>query len=416
MIRVAVIGAGPAGMMAAMKAAEGGASVKLIEKMDRPGRKMRITGKGRCNVTNASDLQEIIKNIQGNGKFLMSSLHAFNSDDVMHFFEECGVPLKVERGNRVFPVSDRAQDAVNALVMRLHELGVDIETGIQVSGIVTSKREGGGRRVIAVRLASGREIAADAIIVATGGASYPATGSTGDGYRIAESLGHTITEITPALVPLETEEQLPLQGLSLKNVAVTLFANGKEVEHRFGEMMFTHFGVTGPVILSISRTAAKALAHHEDVELRIDMKPALSHEKLDARLQRDFQKYIRKTLKNAMMDLLPHRMIETVIDLAFLDPDMPVHQLSKKDRMRLVDTLKCISLTVTKTRPIAEAIVTAGGVSVKEINPKTMESKLVHGLYFAGEVVDVDGYTGGYNLQAAFSMGAAAGRYAADGR
>ena len=346
----------------------------------------------------------------------MSSLHAFNNHDVMHFFEDCGVPLKVERGNRVFPVSDRAQDAVNALVMRLHELGVDIETGIQVSGIVTSKREGGGRRVIAVRLASGREIAADAIIVATGGASYPATGSTGDGYRIAESLGHTITEITPALVPLETEEQLPLQGLSLKNVAVTLFANGKEVEHRFGEMMFTHFGVTGPVILSISRTAAKALAHHEDVELRIDMKPALSHEKLDARLQRDFQKYIRKTLKNAMMDLLPHRMIETVIDLAFLDPDMPVHQLSKKDRMRLVDTLKCISLTVTKTRPIAEAIVTAGGVSVKEINPKTMESKLVHGLYFAGEVVDVDGYTGGYNLQAAFSMGAAAGRYAADGR
>ena len=416
MIRVAVIGAGPAGMMAAMKAAEGGASVKLIEKMDRPGRKMRITGKGRCNVPNASDLQEIIKNIQGNGKFLMSSLHAFNNHDVMHFFEDCGVPLKVERGNRVFPVSDRAQDAVNALVMRLHELGVDIETGIQVSGIVTSKREGGGRRVIAVRLASGREIAADAIIVATGGASYPATGSTGDGYRIAESLGHTITEITPALVPLETEEQLPLQGLSLKNVAVTLFANGKEVEHRFGEMMFTHFGVTGPVILSISRTAAKALAHHEDVELRIDMKPALSHEKLDARLQRDFQKYIRKTLKNAMMDLLPHRMIETVIDLAFLDPDMPVHQLSKKDRMRLVDTLNCISLTVTKTRPIAEAIVTAGGVSVKEINPKTMESKLVHGLYFAGEVVDVDGYTGGYNLQAAFSMGAAAGRYAADGR
>ena len=416
MIRVAVIGAGPAGMMAAMKAAEGGASVKLIEKMDRPGRKMRITGKGRCNVTNASDLQEIIKNIQGNGKFLMSSLHAFTNHDVMHFFEDCGVPLKVERGNRVFPVSDKAQDAVNALVMRLHEFGVDIETGIQVSGIVTSKREGGGRRVIAVRLASGREIAADAIIVATGGASYPATGSTGDGYRIAESLGHTITEITPALVPLETEEQLPLQGLSLKNVAVTLFANGKEVEHRFGEMMFTHFGVTGPVILSISRTAAKALAHHEDVELRIDMKPALSHEKLDARLQRDFQKYIRKTLKNAMMDLLPHRMIETVIDLAFLDPDMPVHQLSKKDRMRLVDTLKCISLTVTKTRPIAEAIVTAGGVSVKEINPKTMESKLVHGLYFAGEVVDVDGYTGGYNLQAAFSMGAAAGRYAADGR
>ena len=404
MKQILVIGAGPAGMMAAIRAAENGAAVTLLEKMKRPGRKMMITGKGRCNITNAADVPEIIRNIHGNGAFLNSSMRAFDNQDVMEFFRQQGVPVKVERGNRVFPVSDKAQDVVDAMVHRLHELGVRIELEMPVADILL--QEG---RVAGVRTKSGAHYKADAVILAVGGASYPGTGSTGDGYEMARKLGHTVVPLRPSLVPLETEEEWgkDVQGLSLRNVRATLLAGGEKVQEMFGEMMFTHFGVTGPIILSMSRRAAKCLAEGKFVELELNLKPALTPEKLDARIQRDFEQHIRKSLKNGLLDLLPHKLIEPVLDCAY--PEKPVHQVTAEERHRLAETLQHLTLTITKTRPLAEAIVTAGGVSVREINPKTMESKLVPGLYFAGEVVDVDAYTGGYNLQAAFSMGNAAG-------
>ncbi len=410
MKRIIVVGGGPAGMMAAVKAAENGASVLLLERMDRVGRKMSITGKGRCNITNASDLQEILKNIPGNGKFLNSSMRAFDNEDVIRFFEDAGVPVKVERGNRVFPVSDHASDVVEAMLGRLHDLGVRIQTHARVKEILA---ENGS--VKGVRLESGVEEKADAVILAVGGASYSGTGSSGDGYGIARQLGHTVTHILPALVPLETEEDWPkeAQGLSLRNVRAALFSDGKKLKEEFGEMLFTHFGVSGPIILSLSRTAAAELASGSFVELVINLKPALSQEKLDQRIRRDFEEQLRKQVKNSLNGLLPAKLIPIVIDLAYLDPEKQVNQVTQEERKRLGETLQHLALTITKTRPLAEAIVTAGGVSVKEINPKTMESKLVHGLYFAGEVVDVDALTGGYNLQAAFSMGAAAGTWSA---
>ena len=406
MKQILVIGAGPAGMMAAIRAAENGAAVTLLEKMKRPGRKMMITGKGRCNITNAADVPEIIRNIHGNGAFLNSSMRAFDNQDVMEFFRQQGVPVKVERGNRVFPVSDKAQDVVDAMVHRLHELDVRIELEMPVADILL--QEG---RVAGVRTKSGAHYKADAVILAVGGASYPGTGSTGDGYEMAKKLGHTVVPLRPSLVPLETEEEWvkDVQGLSLRNVRATLLAGGEKVQEKFGEMMFTHFGVTGPIILSMRRRAAKCLAEGKFVELELNLKPALTPEKLDARIQRDFEQHIRKSLKNGLLDLLPHKLIEPVLDCAYLDPEKPVHQVTAEERHRLAETLQHLTLTIAKTRPLAEAIVTAGGVSVREINPKTMESKLVPGFYFAGEVVDVDAYTGGYNLQAAFSMGNAAG-------
>ena len=411
--RIIVIGAGPAGMMAAIKAAEtsesmgGIAEVMLLEKMKKPGRKMMITGKGRCNITNAADVPEIIKNIQGNGRFLFSSMKAFDNRAVIDFFEEQGVATKVERGQRVFPVSDKAQDVVEAVVSRLHELGVKVATDSAVKDILV---EAG--RVKGVRLKSGAIHKADAVILAVGGASYPGTGSSGDGYAMAETLGHTIVPVRPSLVPLTTEEEWvqEVQGLSLRNVRAELLVDGKTELSLFGEMMFTHYGVTGPVILSMSRTASGyLLAGSHFLELSLNLKPALSEEKLEARLQRDFEKYQRKELKNGLVDLLPHKLIEPVLDAAYLASDKPVHQVTVEERKRLVHTLQHLVLTISGTRPLAEAIVTAGGVSVKEIDPRSMESKLVKGFYLAGEVVDVDAFTGGYNLQAAFSMGAAAG-------
>lgn len=408
--RVIVIGGGAAGFFAAAKAAEGGASVLLLEKMKQLGRKLMITGKGRCNITNVATVAEIVKNMPGNGSFLYSALHTFDNEAVRAFFQECGVATKVERGGRVFPVSDRAADVVDALVTALHERGVKIETEVHVAEIL--KEEG---RAVGVILASGAKLAADAVILATGGASYPGTGSTGDGYAMARRLGHTVHPILPSLVPLVTEEDWvkEAQGLSLRNVRVTLLADGKKIGEEFGEMMFTHFGVTGPIVLSLSRAAAQALAAGKFVELVMDLKPALSPEVFAARVQRDFEKYRNKALKNAMRDLLPGKLIEPVLDAAYLPAEKPVHDLRREERLRLSETIKHLVLTVEKTRPLSEAIVTAGGVSTKEIYPKTMESKLVPGLYFAGEVVDVDGFTGGYNLQAAFSMGAAAGRWSA---
>ncbi|SFH85235.1 hypothetical protein SAMN04487861_10654 [Selenomonas ruminantium] len=409
MKHILVVGAGPAGMMAAIKAAENGAEVTLLEKMKKPGRKMMITGKGRCNITNAADVPEIIRNIHGNGRFLNSSMRAFDNQDVICFFEGQGVPTKVERGNRVFPVSDKAQDVVDAMVQRMHELGVTIETEVAVKDLLT--QEG---RIAGVRTQSGAIYKADAVIVCVGGASYPGTGSTGDGYAMAEAVGHTTVPVRPSLVPLVTEEEWvkDVQGLSLRNVRGTLRVDGEKVQEMFGEMMFTHYGVTGPIILSMSRMASEYLADDSHfVELSLNLKPALSQEKLDARVQRDFEKYQRKQLGNALVDLLPHKLIAPVLDSAFLAADKPVHQITLEERHRLVETLQDLTLVIAGTRPLAEAIVTVGGVSVKEINPKTMESKLVPGLYFAGEVTDVDAYTGGYNLQAAFSMGAAAGNW-----
>ena len=427
--KVIVVGAGPAGMMAAIKAAENGAQVVLLEKMSRPGKKMLITGKGRCNITNVAEKQELIRNIPGNGKFLYSSLKAYDNEDVQLFFQNLGVPTKVERGGRVFPVSDKAADAVDAMVLQLHELGVKLVTDAKVVEILVSETDdhafsnksieaeqpsaGKKTRAVGVRLADGREYRADSVIVAAGGRSYPGTGSTGDGSRLAAALGHHVIKELPALVPLETEDEWAkeLQGLALKNVKATLLSEGKRIADMFGEMLFTHFGVSGPIILSLSRQAAQELDMGHFVELELDLKPALAMEQLDARILRDFEKYQNKEIKNGMRDLLPARLIEPVLDAAYLKPDRPVHAVTREERHRLAVVLKGLPMIISGTRPIAEAIVTAGGVDVREIDPKTMESKLVKGLYFAGETLDVDGYTGGYNLQAAFSTGAAAGNW-----
>ena len=408
MDNVIVVGAGPAGMMAAIKAAENGADVLVLEKMKQPGKKMLITGKGRCNITNTAEIPELIKNIPGNGKFLNSCIRAFDNADVQYFFNELDVPTKVERGGRVFPVSDRAADAVNAMVVRLHELGVKLCVESRVSDIIVEND-----RAVGVKTDSGKVFSGDVVILATGGASYPGTGSTGDGYVMAKAIGHEVTPLLPSLVPLELEEEWvsELQGLSLRNVRVALMADEKKVTDIFGEMLFTHYGASGPVVLSLSRDVARLLAEGRFVELMIDLKPALSFEQLDNRIVRDLEKYQRKEMKNAMKDLLPGRLIMPVLDGAYIAPDRMANSVTRAERHRLVNVLKGLIVTVTKTRPISEAIVTAGGVSVKEINPKTMESRLIKKLYFAGEVVDVDAFTGGYNLQAAFSMGAAAGNW-----
>ena len=410
MRRVIIIGGGAAGMMAAIKAAENNSSVLLLEKTNHLGKKLSITGKGRCNITNAADIPEIIKNIPGNGKFLNSVLRAFDSSDVIIFFESIGVKTKIERGRRVFPLSDNAHEVVNALINKMTELGVEIRTNTRVTDILVK-----AGRVIGVEVgnkAGNKFENADAVILTTGGASYPATGSTGDGFKIAQKLGHTVTEILPALVPLETEENFvkDLQGLSLRNVKVTLLSDDKRIADEFGEMLFTHFGVSGPVILTLSRKAAFLLNEGKTVELSINLKPALTPEQLEARVLRDFEKFKRKSIKNALIDLLPSSLIPVVIDLSYINEDKHIDSVTQIERRRLISVLRDLRLTIIKTRPIEEAIVTAGGVSVKEINPKTMESKLIKNLFFAGEVVDIDGFTGGFNLQAAFSMGNAAGK------
>ena len=368
-----------------------------------------ITGKGRCNVTSADEIPDIIKNVVGNGKFLNSSLRAFDNADVMAFFERLGVPLKTERGNRVFPRSDRAAHVVDAIVRYLRDQKVEIRTNTSVSELLIEDN-----KVDGVRLVDNTKIAASAVILATGGASYPATGSTGDGYALARAAGHTITPIFPALVPLVTQEAWvkDVQGLSLRNVRASLYYAGKKEQEFFGEMLFTHFGVTGPIILQLSRRASELLMSGvKELSLRLNLKPALMHEKLRERVDRDFTAYEQKQLHNGMIDLLPKRLIEPVLRAAELSPERVVGQISSKKRERLVRTLQALPLTIIGTRPIAEAIVTAGGVATREIDPRTMESKLVKNLYFVGELVDVDAYTGGYNLQAAFSMGHAAGCY-----
>ena len=410
MTKVAIIGGGAAGLLAGIAAAQNGAQVTIFEKMRLPGKKIMITGKGRCNITNACEIPEFIKNIPGNGRFLNSALHRFTNDDIVLLLESHGLQTKVERGGRIFPVSDKAKDVVDTLVKIFTEAGGKLQLDTKVIEILAKDGQ-----VTGVKTISG-VYPADAVILAAGGASYPGTGSDGGGAKLAAKLGHKIVPLRPSLVPLESDYPYvdDLQGLSLRNVQGTLTADGEKIGSEFGEMLFTHFGVSGPIILSLSNLAAKALDEGKEVELHIDLKPALSEEKLDARIQRDFTQYSKKQLANGMKDLLPQRLIPVVCDMAYLDEEKFINQISREERHRLLAALKNFCVPITSTRPLAEAIVTAGGVSVKEINPKTMESKLIHGLHFAGEVMDVDGYTGGYNLQAAFSSGHAAGMAAAE--
>ena len=402
-----MIGGGASGIMASIRAAENSAQVILLEKMPKVGRKLGITGKGRCNLTNSADVDSFVKNIH-NGKFLYSALNNFSAIDTVNFFESLGVKTKIERGGRIFPISDDAGEVIDALTRKMAILGVEVKTNSPVTEIIAENK-----KIVGVMVGD-KKFLADAVILATGGASYPATGSTGDGFRFANQLGHTITEILPALVPLEVEEDIKsLQGLSLKNVRVKLLSDGKKVAEQFGEMLFTHFGVSGPIILTLSRQAAKLLADKKFVELEINLKPALTPEQLDARILRDFDKFKGKIIKNSLHELLPSKMIPIVLDSAYLDENKRVDEVTLAERRRLIEILQALPLTITKTRPISEAIVTSGGISIKEVNPKTMESKIISGLYIVGEVLDVDGFTGGYNLQAAWSMGNAAGKFAA---
>lgn len=409
-MRVIVIGAGASGLMAAGMAAKKN-EVIVIEKNDRAGRKLAITGKGRCNITNSADIGDFIDMVPGNGKFLYSAFYSFTNDDVIKFFNELGVETKVERGGRIFPISDSAKDVVAALVKFCRNNGVKFRYNSIVKKILIENKV-----VTGVVLQDGTILECDKVIVATGGKSYPATGSTGDGYSFAEDAGHKIIALKPSLVGLLCKELYckELQGLSLRNVAFTLKTDaGKVIYLDFGEMLFTHFGVSGPIVLSGSRWLHDFMKEDRSVSgvrAEIDLKPALDEEKLDKRLLRDFEKYQNKQFKNALGDLLPEKLIPVVIELSGIDAEKKVNVITREERKKIVEILKKFPLTIVGLRPVDEAIVTAGGVCVDEIDPGTMESKLVNGLYFCGEVLDLDAYTGGFNLQIAFSTGYLAGQ------
>lgn len=403
MKQIVVIGGGAAGLMAAVIAGREGARVILLEKMNMVGKKMGITGKGRCNITNSADISDFIKNTPGNGKFLYGAYERFSNVDLLALLHEWGLKTKVERGGRVFPESDSALEVRNLFMKMLKKYNVTVHLNEAVTKIVTKDN------VVTGVVTTKESYACEAVIIATGGASYPLTGSTGDGYRLAEGVGHSITDIRPSLVPIVTEESWvkDIMGLSLRNVEVSIVSKGKVQAKMFGEMMFTHFGVTGPTILSLSHTVGKLLRKKKTapIAVSINLKPALTAEVLDKRLQKDFDLYSKKQLANGMKDLLPSNLIPIIISLAKLDPAKPINQITKEERQQLCHVLQHMTLTVKGLRPVEEAIVTAGGISLKEFNPKTMESKLVKGLYCAGEVLDIDAFTGGYNLQAAFSTG-----------
>ena len=403
MKQIVVIGGGAAGLMAAVIAGREGARVILLEKMNMVGKKMGITGKGRCNITNSADISDFIKNTPGNGKFLYGAYERFSNVDLLTLLHEWGLKTKVERGGRVFPESDSALEVRNLFMKMLKKYNVTVHLNEAVTKIVTKDN------VVTGVVTTKESYACEAVIIATGGASYPLTGSTGDGYRLAEGVGHSITDIRPSLVPIVTEESWvkDIMGLSLRNVEVSIVSKGKVQAKMFGEMMFTHFGVTGPTILSLSHTVGKLLRKKKPapIAVSINLKPALTAEVLDKRLQKDFDLYSKKQLANGMKDLLPSNLIPIIISLAKLDPAKPINQITKEERQQLCYVLQHMTLTVKGLRPVEEAIVTAGGISLKEFNPKTMESKLVKGLYGAGEVLDIDAFTGGYNLQAAFSTG-----------
>ena len=404
MKKVIVVGAGPAGMMAAIKAAESGKEVILVEKNDRLGKKMFITGKGRCNVTSNKDIEEIIKNIPGNGMFMYSALYTFTNEDVMKMIEAKGVKLKIERGDRVFPQSDKSSDIIKCFDKYLRENNVKIMFKTIFKDLIVN--EG---KVLGIVTTNNQKILADSVILAMGGASYPLTGSSGDAYEVLKKYGHTITEIKPALIPLVTKEKYvsDLMGLSLKNVEVNIKHKGKSIYKDFGEMLFTHFGVSGPLVLSASRRVSEILP--SEVEFFIDLKPALSEKELDKRILKDFEKMKNKQFKNSLDELLPKKLIPVVIKLSNIDEDKQVNAITKEERKNLSRLIKEFKLTIVSTRPIAEAIVTKGGVSVKEVDPSTMESKIINGLFIVGELLDVDAFTGGFNMQVAFSTGYCAG-------
>ncbi len=434
-MKVVVIGGGPAGMMSAITAAKKGDEVIVLEKMNALGRKLLITGKGRCNITSSLDIKDFISNVPGNGKFLYSSFQNYTNKDIINFLQKQGVQVKEERGNRIFPVSDKSKDVLDAFIRKMKELKIDIRTNSKVVKIEVKNEEVKGVRYINKE---GNEILenADKVILATGGKSYPNTGSTGDGYNLARSVGHSITKIKPSLVPIavsdkksETEDILKqsnivdslnlckrLQGLTLKNVSIKIkdIKNNKVIYEDFGEMIFTHFGVSGPIILSGSAHLLRYkniedLLREGNIKLIIDLKPALSVEKLELRLIREFKEQSNKLFRNSLDNLLPKKLIEPIVDISNIYENKRVNEITKEERKLLINILKGITLTLKEFRSIDDAIITAGGIDIKEINPKTMESKKVKGLFFAGEIIDVDAYTGGFNLQIAYSTGYTAG-------
>lgn len=421
--QVIIIGGGAAGLMAAIQSAEMGADTLILEKMKQPGRKLRITGKGRCNVTNVTSLTDFIEHFGENGKFLRQVFSRFFTEDLVAFFEHAGVPTIVERGGRVFPASSEARDVVDGLRRQVLDHGAKLRTGMTVNRLLVK-----GNRVVGVEAHPSsvpkhntatkdhpalKRYYADSVIIATGGASYPATGSTGDGYRLAESVGHTIVPIRPALVPLETAGDVAprLQGLSLRNAAASVWINEKKQAEAMGELLFTHFGLSGPIILSLSKYAVDALRMNRKVALSIDLKPALDDAKLDGRLLRDLDDHGKQYFRTLLKGLLPRKLIPVCIDYTGISPDKQGHQITVGERKRLRTWLKGFRLDITGYRPFEEAIITAGGVDTREIDPRTLASRLVKGLYFAGEVIDIQADTGGYNLQAAFSTGWVAGRH-----
>ncbi|CDE91243.1 hI0933 family protein [Clostridium sp. CAG:389] len=424
-MNVVVIGGGPAGMMSAISSAENGNNVILLEKKERLGRKLLITGKGRCNITSSLPINEFIQNIPGNGQFLYSAFKNYTNNDIIDFLNKEGLDVKEERGNRIFPITDKSLDVLKCFTNKLKELNVKVEYNMQVTEIVP-KNEYGNLKVIAHELKDNEQYGntktfeAEKVILATGGNSYPLTGSTGDGYELAKKLGHTVTKIRPSLVPLEAFEQnmcKELQGLSLRNINIQFKnkENNKVIYDDFGEMLFTHFGVSGPTILSSSAHLVRyknidELLKNKKIVLNIDFKPALSEEKLDERILRDFDEFKNKQFKNSLDKLLPQKLIPVIIEKSGINPEKKVNEINKKERHRLVNLLKNFEVVIKGFRPIDEAIITSGGINIKEINPKTMESKLVEGLYFAGEIIDVDAYTGGFNLQIAYSTGYTAGQ------
>ena len=431
-MKVVVIGGGPAGIMSAISAKNSGNDVILIEKMNSLGKKLLITGKGRCNITSSLNINEFIQNIPGNGRFLYSAFQNFTNEDIINLLKKHNVKVKEERGNRIFPVSDKSKDVLDAFYEELKNLNVKIYTNSTVNQIIVKDAS-----VTGVEYTFNNNkytINADKVILATGGKSYPTTGSTGDGYEMAKKLGHTITEIKPSLIPIVANENSAiekinlgsyknskelcksLQGLSLKNVKIQFedIEKNKVIYDDFGEMLFTHFGISGPTILSSSAHIIRykninQLLKQGKIILKIDLKPALSNEKLDARILRDFEKEKNKLFRNSLDELLPQKLIDPVIHLSGINPNKKVNEISKKERMQLLKILKEFCITISGFRPVEEAIITAGGINIKEINPKTMESKLINNLYFAGEIIDVDAYTGGFNLQIAYSTGVTAG-------
>lgn len=407
MHKVIVVGGGAAGMMAAIQSAKKGNQVLLLEKNERLGKKLFITGKGRCNVTNGCDIEELFGKVVTNHRFLYSSFYSFTNQDAIDFFEELGVPLKRERGDRIFPVSDHSSDVIRALDKEMDRLGVDVHLNTEVKNLIIEDN-----CVIGVKMANGKTEKADSVIVTTGGLSYPSTGSTGDGFRWAKDAGHKVTELTPSLVPVHIKEEWckQMMGLSLRNTGFKALVGKKKIYEEQGELLFTHFGISGPVVLSFSAYANKYL--EKGITVILDLKPAMSKEQLDARILRDFADKINKQFKNSLDDLLPKKMIPIIIERSAISPEKKVNEITKEERTRLVTLLKEFDLTVTGLGNWREAIITKGGIAVKEIDPGTMESKLISGLYFAGEILDLDALTGGYNLQIAWSTAYLAGQNA----